>query len=75
MISLAKSLVFIGLVLVLLGGLVYLLARAGVQPGRLPGDIKIVRENSTCIIALGTSIILSLLLTVILNVVFRLLKR
>ncbi len=75
MIPLARLLIILGVVLVILGGLVYLAARLGLQPGHLPGDIRIVRGNSTCIIALGTSILLSILLTVILNLVARYLNK
>ena len=67
--------VLIGLILVLLGGIIYLFARLGFQIGRLPGDIKIVRENFTCVIALGTSILLSVLLTVTLNNLSRFLNK
>ena len=75
MVSLAKTLVLVGLTLVLLGGIVYLFARSGFHVGRLPGDIKIAGENFTCVIALGTSILLSILLTVALNILIRFLNR
>lgn len=75
MVSLAKSLVFIGLVFILLGGFIYLFSRTNVPIGRLPGDIKIMRENFTCVIALGTSILLSILLTIALNLMSRFLNK
>jgi hypothetical protein len=65
MVSLARWLVIMGLVLVLIGGLVYMISRTGIPLGRLPGDIRIVRDNVTCIFPLATSIILSVLLTII----------
>ena len=41
----------------------------------LPGDIRIARKNFTCVFALGTSILLSILLTIGLNLLARLLNR
>jgi len=75
MVSLAKSLVLIGLILVISGGVIYLIARSGFQFGRLPGNITIVRENFTCVFALGLSILLSVLLTVVLNILSRFLNK
>lgn len=68
-----KWLVLMGLILVLLGGLLWL---AGHIPfvGRLPDDIRIERENFSCFVPLATSLLLSLLLTLLLNL-FRLLGR
>jgi hypothetical protein len=71
----------IGKLLLLLGGLIFLLGLvltlSGRPPwlGRLPGDIRIEREGFSCFIPIVTSILLSLLLTVLLNVVIRLLNR
>ena len=69
-----KSLMVIGSVLIVLGGLVWLLAKVPFL-SRLPGDMRIEREGFTCLVPLVSSLILSLLLTVLLNVVVRLLKR
>ena len=69
-----KSLMVIGSVLIVLGGLVWLLAKAPFL-GRLPGDIRIEREGFTCLVPLVSSLILSLLLTVLLNVIVRLLNQ
>lgn len=75
MIAVAQFLMLTGAVLILVGGLIYLAARLGITPGRLPGDIRIERGNFTCVLALGTSILLSVLLTVILNLVSRWLNK
>ena len=75
MISLARILIILGLVFLVMGGLIYLVARTGVQVGHLPGNIRIERGNFTCVFALGASILLSILLTLILNVVVRILNR
>jgi hypothetical protein len=75
MLSFARLLILIGLILVVIGGLIYLVSRAGIPLGRLPGDIRIQGQNLTCVIALGTSLLLSLILTLVLNIVIRMLNK
>ena len=43
--------------------------------GQLPGNIVIERENFTCFVPLGAMILVSLLLTLVLNVLVRFLNR
>ncbi len=70
---LGKWMVFLGLVLAAIGGLIWLMGRlAGV--GDFPGTLRIERPGFTCVIPILGSIILSLLLTIVLNIVVRLLK-
>jgi hypothetical protein len=62
-----KLLVTIGVVIALIG----LIFWAGVAPrwlGRLPGDIRVERGNSTFYFPIVTSIIISVLLTLILSI-------
>jgi hypothetical protein len=75
MLSIARVLVILGVILVIAGGLIYLAARLGLPLGRLPGDFRIERNNFTCVIALGTSILLSVILTVVLNIIVRFLNK
>lgn len=75
LLPLARILIIAGIVLLIAGGLLYLAARFGLSYFNLPGDIHIERENFTCVLALGTSILLSILLTVGLNLLARLLNR
>ena len=70
-----RILIILGLVFLAVGGLLFLFERLGLTLGRLPGDIRIEGQNSSCVIALGTSILLSILLTVGLNLLIRLFKR
>ncbi|HKZ82237.1 MAG TPA: DUF2905 domain-containing protein [Anaerolineae bacterium] len=72
--ALGKWLVLIGLGIAALGGLVWLLGRLPFF-GNLPGDIRIQGENFGCFVPLASMLLLSLLLTVILNIVIRLLNR
>lgn len=73
--TLGKILIVVGTGIVLVGGAFLLAGRLGIQFGRLPGDIRIETENMTCVFPLATSIILSLLLTVGLNLLLRLLNK
>jgi hypothetical protein len=70
--SIARLLVAAGLVLLLLGGLVFVAARIGLPLGRLPGDIRIETGGVTCFFPLVTMILVSVILTILLNVLIRL---
>jgi len=56
-------------VLLVLGGLLFLLGRFGVD--RLPGDLVFRRGNFTLYFPIGLMILLSVVGTIILNIVFR----
>jgi hypothetical protein len=73
--QIGRVLVLVGLVLLVLGGLVWVFGRAGLPLGRLPGDIQIERGGFSCFFPLATSIVVSLLLTLVLNVIIRLINR
>ena len=67
---LGKSLIVVGLLLVVFGIVVSLAPRFP-WLGRLPGDVWIERKNFTFAFPLATSLILSVLLTILLNLFFR----
>ncbi|GBD14245.1 hypothetical protein HRbin25_00115 [bacterium HR25] len=71
--SLGKLLVVLGLGIALLGGLLLLVGRIPFL-GRLPGDILVQRDNFTFFFPLATSLLISLVLTIVINVVLRLLR-
>lgn len=73
--TLGKILIVVGGLIVLVGGVLLLAGKFGIQLGRLPGDIRIQTENMTCVFPLATSILLSLLLTVGLNLIIRLFRK
>jgi hypothetical protein len=75
MISLARGLILLGLILMVVGGTIYLLTRLGIPIGQLPGDIRIQGENVSCLIPLATSIVLSIILTLLLNLVIRIINK
>jgi hypothetical protein len=75
MVPLARALIVVGAILLLAGGLILVVSKTGLPLGRLPGDIRLQSGSSTCVIALGTSILLSVLITVILNLLVRFLNK
>ena len=60
-----KTLIVIGLVLVAIGAALQLGWR--VWPGRLPGDIVIERRNVTIFFPVVTCLVISVLLTILVN--------
>lgn len=73
--SIARFLVIGGIVLILIGGGVYLASRMGIPFGNLPGDIRIERGNGSFYFPVATSCLLSILLTIILNLIIRFFNR
>ena len=69
--SLGKIIIVLGVTLVVIGGLVWLLGRSGLPLGRLPGDIRIERENASFYFPITSMIVISIVLTVIVNLFFR----
>ena len=62
-----KLLVFVGLIIAAMG----LLTMIGLPFGRLPGDITFRRGNTTFYFPLGTSILLSIILTLLFAILRR----
>ena len=69
--SMGKLLILAGAFLAIFG-LLLLFGHKIPFLGRLPGDIFIQKENVRFLFPLGTSLILSLVLTILLNLVIRL---
>jgi multisubunit Na+/H+ antiporter MnhG subunit len=67
--GLGKVLIGGAVVLVVLGGLFLLLGRLGMD--RLPGDLVFRRGNATFYFPIGLMILLSVVGTIVLNLVFR----
>ncbi|WP_018613694.1 DUF2905 domain-containing protein [Segetibacter koreensis] len=67
-----KFIIYIGIVVTVIGILIYFFHNKLNWVGRLPGDIRIERENFKFYFPLTTMILLSLLLTLIINLLKRL---
>jgi len=68
--GLGKLFILLGVVFLALGAVFLLGGKMG-WLGRLPGDIRIERENFSLYFPLATCLILSIVLTLILNFFFR----
>jgi len=74
--AMGKMLVFMGLLVVIMGLLLIFIPKLKVPfLGKLPGDIIIQRERFSFYFPIVTCIVISILLTIVLNVVIRLLGR
>ena len=71
---LGKLVALIGAGLLVVGGLIWLMGKLPLL-GHLPGDIRIQRENMSCFFPLTTMILVSIVLTVLLNIILRLLRK
>ena len=69
--TLGRWLVIGGLVIVVLGGLIWLAARLFPNLSQFPGTIRIQTGGLTCVFPILASIIFSIVLTVLLNVIAR----
>ncbi|HEV8489190.1 MAG TPA: DUF2905 domain-containing protein [Candidatus Limnocylindrales bacterium] len=65
-----RTLLIIGLVIAVVGIILVLAPRIPFI-GRLPGDIRIERDGVVVFIPLGTMLLVSLILTVVLNLIGR----
>ncbi len=75
--QLGRLLLFIGGGIIILGGLFIVFSRIPIlnQLGKLPGDIRIEGENFSCFAPIMSMIILSILLSLAINIIARLVNR
>jgi hypothetical protein len=71
MFEIGKALLAIGIVIVLIGGLLVLAGRFGLPLGRMPGDIAYRGKNVSFYFPLGSCILVSVVLSVILYLISR----
>lgn len=75
--QLGRVLLLMGGGLMLLGGLFLLLSRIPIVDrfGRLPGDIRLEGSNFSCFAPITSMFLLSIILTIVVNVILRLVNR
>ena len=66
-----KYVIFVGILIIVAGIIIYFFHNKLHWIGRLPGDIRIEKENFKFYFPLTTMILLSLLLTLIVNIIKR----
>lgn len=73
--NIGRLLMIGGVILFVVGGLVFLASKFGIPFGRLPGDIRISGEHGSFYFPLASSILISVILTILLNILLRLWKK
>jgi hypothetical protein len=73
--NIGRYLILAGVLLVLLGGALCVAARVGLPIGRLPGDIRMTWRGGAFNFPIATSILVSVVLTVVLNLLARFLQK
>lgn len=75
--SIGRFLLISGLIVAFLGGVLMVLGRIPLfsNLGKLPGDIRIEGQGFSCFIPAVSMILLSVVLTVVVNIVIRLINR
>jgi len=69
--TIGRWVLLFGLAVALIGAGLWLAGRVGLPLGRLPGDLRFGSGSWSCFVPLGTSIVLSLALTLLLNLLAR----
>lgn len=69
--SIARYTIFAGIVLIVLGAILFGLAKLNIPLGRLPGDIRIEGENGSFYFPIVTCIVISVVLSVVLSLIGR----
>ena len=73
--TIARYLMFAGIALFLIGVGVYLASNFGIPLGRLPGDIRMEGENGSFYFPITSSILVSVILTILMNIISRFLNK
>jgi hypothetical protein len=64
-----KYIIFIGIAVIVIGVLIYFLNDKLHWIGRLPGDIRVERENFRFYFPIVTMIVISVVLTIVINLI------
>ena len=73
--AIGRTLMLGGIILFLVGGGLYLSAKFGLPLGRLPGDIRMEGENGVFYFPITSSILVSVALTIVVNLIKAFLKK
>jgi hypothetical protein len=73
--SVIRAFIIGGIVLLIIGGLLYLLTKFNLPIGHLPGDIYVKGKQGSFYFPLTTCILISVILTILFNLFLRLFKK
>ena len=71
----AKWFIYAGLGLIAIGLIVWIGSKMGISFGKLPGDIHVQKERFSFYFPIATSIIVSIVLTIVINLLFWLFRK
>lgn len=72
---LARLVAIFALVLLIVAGLLFLAAKFNISLGKLPGDFVFKRGNITCAVPIVSSLLISVVITVLLNILLAIFKK
>lgn len=75
LLPIARIAAVLGLVLLILAGILFLVGRLELPLGKLPGDFVFRRGNLTCAVPLVSSLVFSILITLILNILLAVFRK
>lgn len=71
----AKWFIYAGVGLILIGFIVWVGTKLGISFGKLPGDIHVQKEKFSFYFPIVTSILVSIVLTIVINLIFWLFRK
>ncbi len=66
--DLGRILIYVGILITVIGGLIYFFGNSFSWLGHLPGDIKVEKENFAFYFPITTMILISLILNIIIKI-------
>lgn len=73
--DIGKGIILIGFGLILVGALIWLAARFGLPFGKLPGDFHYISEHFNLYVPLASSLLISIVLTILINLAMIFLRK
>jgi len=71
----ARMVAVFALVLLVVAGILFLAAKFNISLGKLPGDLIFKRGNFTCAFPVVSSLLISIVITALLNIMLALFKK
>ena len=73
--NISKILIFFGLFIAFIGVVILIGQKIGIPFFKLPGDITIQKEKYSIFFPIVTCIVISILLTIFLNLIFKIIRK
>jgi hypothetical protein len=72
-----RIMIVVGILIAIIGGILLLVGRLPIfsNLGNLPGDLRIEGQGFSCFVPIVSMILISIILTIVLNIIIRFLNR